>query len=81
MLRRMSGVTQLDTIRNEMIRNTLKVTEVSKKIQERRLSLLSFVTRKDESCVMQYVEMDWKARQEEEGQNGVGRRTSGKISG
>ena len=79
----MSGVTQLDTIRNEMISrwNTLKVTEVSKKIQERRLSLLSFVTRKDESCVMRYVEMEWKGRQEEEGQNGVGWRTSGKISG
>ena len=36
MLRWMSGVTKMDRIRNERIRGTTKVGEISKKIQERR---------------------------------------------
>ena len=37
MLRWMSGVTKLDRIRNERIRGTTKVGEISKKVQESRL--------------------------------------------
>ena len=37
MLRWMTGVTKLDRIRNERIRGTTKVGEISKKVQERRL--------------------------------------------
>ena len=37
MLRWMSGVTKLDRIRNERIRGTTKVEEISKKVQESRL--------------------------------------------
>ena len=37
MLRWMSGVTNLDRIRNERIRRTTKVGEISKKVQETRL--------------------------------------------
>ena len=37
MLRWMVGVTRRDRIRNEYIRGTVKVTEISKKIQESRL--------------------------------------------
>ena len=34
MLRRMCGVTKMDRIRNEIIRGTTKVGEISKKVQE-----------------------------------------------
>ena len=37
MLTWMSGVTKLDRIRNERIRGTTKVGEISKKVQESRL--------------------------------------------
>ena len=37
MLRWMSGVTKLDRIRNERIRGTTKVGEISKKVQDSRL--------------------------------------------
>ena len=37
MLRWMCGVTKLDKIRNERIRGTTKVGEITKKVQERRL--------------------------------------------
>ena len=37
MLRWMCGVTKLDKIRNERIRRTTKVWEITKKVQERRL--------------------------------------------
>ena len=37
MLKRMSGVTKLDIIRNERISGTTKVGEISKKVQESRL--------------------------------------------
>ena len=37
MLRWMSGVTKLDRIRNERIRGTTKVGQISKKVQESRL--------------------------------------------
>ena len=49
MLRWMSGVTKLDRIRNEVIRGTTKVGEISKKVQESRLKWYGHVLRrKDE---------------------------------
>ena len=48
MLRWMCGVTRLDKIRNERIRGTTKVVEVSKKVQERRLQWYGHVKRRDE---------------------------------
>lgn len=51
MLRWMCGVTKLDRIRNERIRGTVKVGEVSKKVQEKRLQWYGHVMRRDESYV------------------------------
>ena len=49
MLRWMSGVTKLDRIRNEGIRGTTKVGEISKNVQESRLKWYGHVLRrKDE---------------------------------
>ena len=56
MLRWSCGVTRLDRIRNEVIRNKIKVTEVSKKIQERRLQWYGHVERRDEDYVGKRVE-------------------------
>ena len=51
MLRWMSGVTRMDRIRNEYIRGSLKVTEVSKKVQEARLRWYGHVMRSAEGQV------------------------------
>ena len=51
MLRWMSGVTKRDMIRNERIRGTTKVTEISKKIQERRLVWYGHVMRREEQYI------------------------------
>ncbi|KAL1450107.1 hypothetical protein WDU94_002559 [Cyamophila willieti] len=56
MLRWSCGVTRLDRIRNEVIRNKLKVTEVSKKIQERRLQWYGHVERRDLEEIKKRVE-------------------------
>ena len=48
MLRRMCGVTKLDIIRNERIRGTTKVGEISKKVQESRLKWYGHVLREEE---------------------------------
>ena len=47
MLRWMSGVTKLDRIRNERIRGTTKVGEISKKVQESRLKWYGHVLRRE----------------------------------
>ena len=47
MLRWMSGVTKLDIIRNERIRGTTKVGEISKKLQESRLKWYGHVLRRE----------------------------------
>ena len=51
MLRWMSGVTKLDRIRNEIIRGTTKVGEISKKVQESRLKWYGHVLRREDECV------------------------------
>ena len=51
MLRWMCGVTRLGKIRNERIRGTTKVGEITKKIQERRLKWYGHVMRREEHYV------------------------------
>ena len=51
MLRWMSGVTKLDNIRNERIRRTTKVREISKKVQESRLKWYGHVLRREDEYV------------------------------
>ena len=51
MLRWMCGVTKLDKIRNERIRGTTKVVEITKKVQERRLKWYGHVMRREEHYV------------------------------
>ena len=48
MLRWMCGVTKLDKIRNERIRGTKKVGEITKKVHERRLKWYGHVMRREE---------------------------------
>ena len=68
MLRWMSGVTKVDRIRNERIRGTVKVIEISKKVQERRLQWYGHVMRRDEDYVGKRV-----MRMEVQGTRGRGR--------
>ena len=51
MLRWMSGVTKLDRIRNERIRGTTKVGEISKKVQGSRLNWYGHVLRREDEYV------------------------------
>ena len=51
MLRWMSGVTKIDRIRNERIRGTAKVGEISMKVQESRLKWYGHVLRREEEYV------------------------------
>ena len=51
MLRWMCGVTRQDRIRNERIRGTTKVTEISKKVQERRLQWYGHVMRREDTYI------------------------------
>ena len=44
----MSGVTNLESIRNERIRGTTRVGEISKKVQESRLELYHASRREEE---------------------------------
>ena len=46
MLRWMVGVTRRDRVRNDYIRGTVKVTEISKKIQESRLRWYGYLRRR-----------------------------------
>ena len=59
MLRWLSGVTKLDRIRNERIRGTTKVGEISKKVQESRLNWHGHVLRREDEYVgMRVMAMD-----------------------
>ena len=51
MLRWMCGVTKLEKIRNERIRGTTKVGEITKKVQEIRLKWYGHVMRREEHYV------------------------------
>ena len=51
----MSGVTKLDRIRNERIRGTTKVGEISKKVQESPLKWYGNVLRREDECVSKRV--------------------------
>ena len=51
MLRWMSGVTKLDRIRNERIREATNVGDISKKVQESRLTWYGHVLRRDDEYV------------------------------
>ena len=51
MLRWVCGVTRLDKIRNEKIRGSTKVGEISKKAQERRMRWYGHVMIRDEEYV------------------------------
>ena len=65
MLRWMSGVTKMDRIRNERIRGTTKVGEISKKVQESRLKWYGHVLRREDEYVGKRVmgmEVPWKRR-------------------
>ena len=55
MLRWMCGITGRDKIRNELIRGTVKVLEVSKKAQERRLKWFGHVMRREDYFVCKRV--------------------------
>ena len=63
MLRWMCGVTQEDKIRNEYIRGSTKVVEVSKKMQEGRLRWYGHILRREEDHVgKQTMEMEVQGR-------------------
>ncbi|KAI5720850.1 hypothetical protein M8J77_012470 [Diaphorina citri] len=51
MLRWSCGVTRMDRIRNEVIRNKIKVTEITNKIQERRLQWFGHIERRDQDYI------------------------------
>jgi hypothetical protein len=68
MLRWSSGVTRMDRIRNEIIRGKIKATEISKKMQERRLQWYGHVERRGENYVGKKV-----ARIEVKGKRAKGR--------
>lgn len=48
MLRWMCGCTRRDRVRNNKIRDTVKVVEISKKVQERRMTWYGHVMRREE---------------------------------
>ena len=67
MLRWMNGDTKLDRIRNERIRGTTKVGEISKKVQESRLKWYGHVLRREDEYLGTRVmgmgmEVPWKRR-------------------
>ena len=55
MLRWMCGVTRRDRIKNDLIRGTVKVTEVSRKLQERRLQWFGHVVRREDDFACKRV--------------------------
>uniref|UniRef100_A0A8D8XLX2 Endonuclease-reverse transcriptase n=1 Tax=Cacopsylla melanoneura TaxID=428564 RepID=A0A8D8XLX2_9HEMI len=56
MLRWMCGLTRKDRVRNEKIRETVKVGPLGKKIQESRMRWFGHVERRDESYIGKQVE-------------------------
>ena len=71
MLRWMSGVTKLVRNRNERIRGTMKVGEISKKVQESRLKWYGHVLRRaDEYVGKGVIAMEVRGEEGEEDQSG-----------
>ena len=78
MLRWMSGVTKLDRIRNERIRGTTNVGEISKKVQESRLKWYGHLLRREGEYVGKRVMgMEVPGNEGEEDRSGDGWITSG----
>ena len=78
MLRWMNGVTKMDRIRNERIRGTTKVGEISKKVQESRLKWYGHVSRREDEYVGKRVMgMEVPGKEGEEDQSGGGWIASG----
>ena len=82
MLRWMSGVTKMDRIRNERIRGTTKVGEISRKVQESRLKWYGHVSRREDEYVGKRVmgmevPGEKKERKSQEDQSGGGWIASG----
>ena len=75
----MSGVTKLDSIRNEIIRGTTKVGEISKKVQESRLKLYHASRREEEYVGMAPQPQRCQGKEGEEDQSGGGWITSRTI--
>ena len=61
MLRWMCGVTRLDKIRNERIRRTTKIEEITQKVRERKLKWYGHVMRTEEHYARRRA-MDKKVR-------------------
>ena len=74
MLRWMCGVTKLDKIRNERIRGTTKVGEITKKVQESRLKWYGHVMRREEHYVGRSI-----YGKEGDGNEGTGEKEERKI--
>lgn len=51
MSRKICDVTRADRVRNERMRGTVKVTELSEKVQERRLHWYDYVMKRDDIYV------------------------------
>ncbi|XP_063863902.1 uncharacterized protein LOC135102550 [Scylla paramamosain] len=63
MLRWMLGVTRRDKVRNNFIRGTAKVTEVTKKVQERRMRWFGHIKRREEGYVgRRILDMEMEGR-------------------
>ena len=75
----MSRVTKLDSIRNEIIRGTTKVGEISKKVQESRLKLYHASRREEEYVGMAPPPRRCQGKEGEEDQSGSGWITSRTI--
>ena len=62
----MSGVTKLDRIRNERIRGTTKLEEISKKMQESRLKWYGHVLGREDKVgkIVMAMEVPGKRRRE-----------------
>ena len=58
----MCGVTKLDNMRNERIRGTTKVGEITKKVQERRLKWYGNVMRREEHYVLGWRAIEMKVQ-------------------
>ena len=79
MLRWMLGVTRRDKVRNNFIRGTTKIAEVTKKVQERRMQWFGHIKRREEKYVGRKIlrygsggkKATWQAKEQVEGFAGL----------